>query len=169
MLLKQDDFKTSFEKMLAEQCSSVIFSRPAQEVSTILRQIDDLLDKSDTPGSAAPSATPAASSSPDLTNKGFVYLLVLNRFGPLVVVFFFSSLIIGLYRYNSRLISYYYARLYAIQALDGRTSTEQFATTVATFSPDAIDFGRLPRTPLDIAGDVAEKIAAKIDLSKLSK
>ena len=123
--------------------------------------MDNLLERQDRPESSS-----AGSQAQD---NSVVYLLIANRFGPLIIIFFFSSMLITLYKYTSRLIGFYYARLYAIKAMNGEDTIDNFSKLVSAFSPDTVDFGRVPRTPLDLAGDIAVKVAQKLDPSKITK
>ena len=67
----------------------------------------------------APSDFADEDTTPVSAPVNVLLLLTLNKFGPFVIIFFFSSMLITLYKYNSRLIAFYYARLYAIGSLDG--------------------------------------------------
>jgi hypothetical protein len=156
----KDEFLKTAGTAAGQQCTAINASPEVKQAAMLVAQIDGLLDKTTTNDKAD-------QQSSEITNSSYVALLAINRFGPLIIIFFFSTLIITLYKYTSRLIGFYYARVYAVEALDSPCSTEELAKTVAIFSPDNVDFGRTPRTPLDIAGDVATKIAEKVDVAKL--
>jgi hypothetical protein len=47
-----------------------------------------------------------------------------------------------------------------------KLSAEEFSQLVYAFSPDSVDFGRIPRSPVDIAGDIAIKVADKLESHK---
>jgi hypothetical protein len=81
-------------------------------------------------------------------------------------MFFFASLLITLYKYNSRLISYYYVRIYAVDSVNDQTTADYFAKIISTFSPDNVDYGKMPIPPVDIAGDIASKVADKVAETK---
>jgi hypothetical protein len=70
-------------------CQEFRLSADFGEARRVVNQIDDLLEHQDKPG--VPSRELSTSSEPHDTNA--VYLLALNRFGPLVVIFFISSMI----------------------------------------------------------------------------
>ena len=154
-----------------EYCKNIIKSPEFNNIVKRLGVIESLLDEQDKYSSTYAREVENADNRTQTDNRAqqyssYFYLLALNRFGPLVVVFFFSSLLITLYKYNSRLISFYYARLFAMDELDNETSIGKFSELVSIFSPDNLDYGKSPRTPTDIAGDIATKVAEKLDQSK---
>jgi hypothetical protein len=147
-----------------EQCQYFRLSPEFKRAGTLVTLMDDLLDRENNYGAAKSSSEPRQTQ-----DNATVVLLLSNRFGPLIVIFFFSSMLVTLYKYNSRLVGFYYARVYALEALDGKTNGTYFGKLVSIFSPDAVDYGRNPKTPIDIAGDVAVKLADKMSKSALSK
>jgi hypothetical protein len=160
------------EKVVPSLCRDLNTSKEYQQFLTTIAQIDTLLDQQETidgTRSAPRAASEATESTVKIQDAGAVALLLANRFGPLIIIFFFSSLIITLYKYNLRLVGFYYARLYALEASDAPIHDSEFMSAVRAFSPDGVDFGRMPRTPVDIAGDIAAKIVEKIDVLKEQK
>jgi hypothetical protein len=53
--------------------------------------------------------------------------------------------------------------------MTGEVAGDNFPKVVSAFSLDHADSGRAPRSPVDIAGNIAAKVADKIDVPKLSK
>lgn len=62
------------------------------------------------------------------------------------LLLFLVQIFITLYRYNSRLGSYYTARADALQ-LFGNRSLDDLQRFTAILSPDSLDFGELPKPP----------------------
>ncbi|WP_456624748.1 hypothetical protein [Bradyrhizobium sp. URHC0002] len=159
--------KSGIENALPSLCKNLNTSNEYQQALKSVAQIDLLLDQQDAVSGINQDAKEGSASK--VQDAGALALLLANRFGPLIIIFFFSSLIITLYKYNSRLVGFYYARLYALEASGLPIYDGDFANAVKVFSPDGVDFGRVPRTPVDIAGDIAARVVEKIDILKEEK
>lgn len=84
----------------------------------------------------------------------------ITRFGVVAILLFFVGMLIGLYRYMSRLSAFYSARADALMLC--APSFERLISWMDLLAPKAIDFGRNPATPMDVAQRVATAVAAKL-------
>lgn len=81
-------------------------------------------------------------------NDRTIYLIssLTTRFGAVLILLFLVQTLITLYRYNTRLAAFFDSRADVLELLREATS-DKLATLVQLFAPEAIDYGRLPRTP----------------------
>jgi hypothetical protein len=147
------------EELVSAACNAISSSAEFKEVKLSADKLDNLSKQQLSFGLMQQN------QSPNSDTNG-VYLLLINRFGPLVIIFFFSSLLITLYKYNSRLVSFYYARLFAVKSLSGAATDDNFIRLASAFSPDSVDFGPPPRTPIDLAANIASQVVQKLDILK---
>jgi hypothetical protein len=80
----------------------------------------------------------------------------------MIVILFFVSILVNLYRYNIRLSAYYDARADALSLIEGPIQQSAFEKLVQTLSPDHHDVGRPPKLPTEYAVDIAKSLAGKI-------
>ena len=144
--------KNSLDSALKIGCRKVLSSNEYKAFVDLISQYDSALTKT-----GGPTETKS-----DEKSSNYVYLLLVNRFGPLVIIFFFATLLLSIFKYTARLSSFYYARLYSIYAMNDAMTAENFAALVSVFSPDKLDFGRNPKSPVDIASEVAVAVASKL-------
>ena len=85
-----------------------------------------------------------------------------TRFGAMIIIIFFVSILVNLYRYLMRLSAYYEARgdILSIMSVKHATS-QQMRTYVDVFSPESYDFGRAPKSPSEQAVELAKTIISK--------
>jgi hypothetical protein len=86
----------------------------------------------------------------------YLIATAIARIGVILVIVFLVQLLIGLYRYNTRLITFYSSRHDALQLWDGKAATIDKLQKI--MFPN-IDFGREPKHPLD---DLMRQLIAKI-------
>jgi hypothetical protein len=86
----------------------------------------------------------------------YLIATAITRIGVILVIVFLVQILIGLYRYNTRLITFYSSRNDALQLWDGKpASIEKFQKIML---PN-IDFGREPKHPLE---DLMRQVIAKV-------
>lgn len=93
---------------------------------------------------------------------GILFLVSTNiiRFGPMVIIFFFSGILISLYRYCIRLAAYYDARADALDLINSSINHDVFINLVNSLSPENYDFGKMPKSPTDQAIELTKLIAS---------
>lgn len=84
---------------------------------------------------------------------------VVTRVGSVFMLLFLVQLLISMYRYDIKLAGYYEARADALQLLKAPNES-RLEGFVRAFSPDGVDFGRMPKTPLEHALLLAKEISA---------
>jgi hypothetical protein len=89
--------------------------------------------------------------------------VIATRVGALALIFFLVQTLIPLYRCSTRLASFYASRADAlyllpnIEQLDFGKQKDVFNDLAEMLSPDHLDFGKTPRSPIgDIAAVAAE-------------
>ena len=82
------------------------------------------------------------------------------RGGILALIVYLVQILVSLYRYNTRLSSFYDARADAI--LLSRDANTGFHTLVDALSPDHFDFGKQPKTAAGAALDIPRETAAAL-------
>jgi hypothetical protein len=87
------------------------------------------------------------------------------RVGIGIFTFFLVQILIGLYRYASRLEAFYESRAdaFSLSSLTGQESVKDIATLL---SPDNIDFGKTPSTPLQDLIAAVRKLPTSAEASK---
>jgi hypothetical protein len=98
-----------------------------------------------------------------VVNLSIPFLVQTNitRFGPMIVILFFNSILVNLYRYNQRLSAYYDARADALILGSAKANPQTFEKLVAALSPEAHDIGRPPKLPTEYVVDVAKAALGK--------
>ena len=100
------------------------------------------------------SAPPAGGSFSDIFTPVFVRANI-NRAIVMLIMFFSVSVLLSVFRYALRLASQYDGRADALRLtvgdLDGR-----FHRLVNTMVPNGIDFGKMPKSPGEMAFDMAK-------------
>ena len=72
-----------------------------------------------------------------------------------IYAFFAVTIIVAVYRYSMRLSAHYDACADALELSDGTVDT-RFHHLVRSLSPTSIDFGKVPRSPVDQAAEVLQ-------------
>jgi hypothetical protein len=90
---------------------------------------------------------PPGETSPQLESLSAISIIV-SRVGAVLILLFLVQILVSLYRYNVRLVSYYRGRAYALQLMKGGVE-EKFQALVTALSHPEIDFGKLPKTPAE--------------------
>ena len=86
----------------------------------------------------------------------YLIATAITRIGVILVIVFLVQILIGLYRYNTRLITFYSSRHDALQLWDGKPATIEKLQKI--MSPN-IEFGREPKHPLE---DLMRQLIAKV-------
>jgi prefoldin subunit 5 len=82
---------------------------------------------------------------------------IATRIGTIILILFLVQILVPLYRYNTRLATYYEARADALLLVDlGQESNLE--KLVSLLSPDTLDFSKAPATPTQQAVDWAKEI-----------
>ena len=84
-----------------------------------------------------------------------MFLSNLNRVGITIYAFFAVTIIVAIYRYSTRLGVHYDACADALELSDDSIDA-RFHQLIRSLSPAGIDFGKVPRTPVDQAADVLQ-------------
>ena len=134
--------------------------KEALRESAITAQLEEVTRRPEVPLTSSPTPSPSRSPSPLLEESGsstWLLATTVTRIGSVLILLFLVQIFVTLYRYNVRLSAYYNARADSLELLghiDG-----DLRTLVNAFSPDAVDFGKLPRTPVEHALPLAKEIA----------
>ena len=86
----------------------------------------------------------------------FIIQTNITRFGPMLIILFFVSILINLYRYDMRLAAYYDARADALRLCGSDLDIDVFTELTSSLSPDLHDIGKPPKLPTDYLIDVAK-------------
>jgi hypothetical protein len=84
-----------------------------------------------------------------------MFLSNLSRIGITIYAFFAVTIIVAIYRYSMRLSAHYEACADALELSDGPIDG-RFQQLVRSLSPAGIDFGKVPRTPVDHAVETVQ-------------
>lgn len=82
----------------------------------------------------------------------------ITRIGAVLLLIFGVQILIGFYRYNLKLAAFYDARADALELLD-ENSLSDIQSVVEAFSPDKIEIGKSPATPIDDVARLIEVVA----------
>lgn len=104
-----------------------------------------------------------SSNDEALNNISIPFLVQTNitRFGPILLILFFVSILVNLYRYNIRLAGYYDARADSLELLELKVDETIFEKFVSSVSPDQFDFGKVPLSPAEHAVELAKTLTEK--------
>ena len=85
---------------------------------------------------------------------------IITRIGSALLLIFLVQILVTLYRYNTRLASYYDARADALELVgDGDENVLEQISNI--FSPESLDYGKTPVSPAQHAVDLAKEIISK--------
>jgi hypothetical protein len=87
------------------------------------------------------------------------------RFGSIIILLFLVQILVTLYRYNVRAAAFYDGRADALQL--PRTSDLTLAGMIEILTPTALDFGKMPSTPLNEVLGAIKGLADKIPLKPI--
>lgn len=82
-----------------------------------------------------------------------------TRLGSVLLLIFLVQILLSVYRYSIRLVSYYEARADALLLYDG-SNAEQLQTLVAVLAAERIEFGKSPSTPVEQAAELLKSAAS---------
>lgn len=85
----------------------------------------------------------------------------ITRFGPMIIIFFFVSILVNLYRYNVRLSAYYNARADALILMGDNYDSAMLERLVTALSPDLLDIGKPPKLPTEYVFELAKTAVEK--------
>ena len=92
----------------------------------------------------------------------YIIATAITRIGVVLIIVFLVQILIGLYRYNARLITFYNSRRDFLQLWDGKLpNLDKLQKTMAA----NIDFGKEPKHPLE---DIIRQVASKLHLPGMS-
>jgi hypothetical protein len=86
----------------------------------------------------------------------YIIATAITRIGVVLVIIFLAQVLIGLYRYNTRLITFYNSRRDFFQIWNGKGATPK---ELQNLIEPHIDFGKEPKHPLE---DIIHQVIAKI-------
>lgn len=89
----------------------------------------------------------------------YILATAITRFGVVIILVFLTQILIGLYRYNMRLIAFYQSRKDFIYMWDGSIKTMSKFSAIVT--PIGVDFGKEPKNPFGGVLDAAANGLAK--------
>jgi hypothetical protein len=93
----------------------------------------------------------------------YLIATAITRVGVVLIIVFLVQILIGLYRYNTRLITFYTSRRDALQIWNLKeTSLEKLQKVMA---PN-VDFGKEPKHPLE---DIIRAAGSKLNIKGLSR
>jgi hypothetical protein len=94
----------------------------------------------------------------DGLRSSFTASEVTTRIGSVIILLFLVQILVPLYRYNTRLAYFLDARADILALLPETALTVE--QLIAVLAPEAIDFGKPPRTPAQEAVDLAKQLLA---------
>ena len=80
-----------------------------------------------------------------------------TRIGAVFLLIFLVQILVTMYRYQVRLSAYYDARADAIE-LSGRSDVDSLERIISALSPERIDFGKTPKSPMENSVDLAREV-----------
>jgi hypothetical protein len=93
----------------------------------------------------------------------YIVATAITRIGVVLIIVFLVQILMGLYRYNTRLITYYNSRRDLLSLWEGKA--EGLKALDQVLAPPKIDFGKEPKHPLEdiirAAGAAIQKTAAR--------
>jgi hypothetical protein len=129
-----------------------------------IRQVNSTLQVfSDAAKAASSSARDVGKSALSMYQESGLTLLaksVSTRVMAVVLSIFLVQLLIGLYRYNTRMAAYYDGRRDAFELSQGGNK-EMLEVLVPLLGAETLDFGKGPSSPVDRVVDIAKAIASK--------
>lgn len=87
----------------------------------------------------------------------YIVATAITRTGVVLVLVFLVQILIGLYRYNTRLVAFYQSRKDFISLWDRKVENISKFTELVT--PSGVDFGKDPKHPLE---DIINAVAARV-------
>ena len=98
----------------------------------------------------------AQNSSGESANPYLLISTYANRVGVILVILFLVGILVSLYRYNMRLSAFYDARADALYMMD--FLDVGFDRLAEALTPDTVDFGKQPRSPVDQVSTLAREL-----------
>lgn len=77
----------------------------------------------------------------------YIVATAITRIGVVVILVFLVQILLGLYRYNTKLLTFYNSYIDIITIWDGDPTKLEFISKA--FSPPKLDFGKEPKHPLE--------------------
>lgn len=88
----------------------------------------------------------------------YIIATAITRIGVVLVIIFLAQILIGLYRYNTKLITFYHSRRDLVQIWDGKSAN---LDKLQKLMAPNFDFGKESKHPLD---EIIRQVIAKIPL-----
>lgn len=79
-----------------------------------------------------------------------------TRVGVAIIVFFLVQILVTVFRYCLRLAAFYDGRADALELVQPGTDGNLLVALIPLLSPDALDFGKSPRSPLEHVADLVK-------------
>ena len=89
----------------------------------------------------------------------FVVSTLATRLGAAALLLFLIQILVPMYRYNARLVAFYHARADVLQLCD-KQDPGYLNELAGVLSPDAVEFGKAPRTPTQELVDLVAQISS---------
>ncbi|MDP5215784.1 hypothetical protein Q5Y75_01000 [Ruegeria sp. 2205SS24-7] len=83
-----------------------------------------------------------------------------TRVGAMLLIIFLVQILVNLYRYNTRLASFYEGRADALEIAPSPAASG-FTELIHAISPDNLDFGKTPASPAEHAVTLAREVLAR--------
>ncbi len=88
-------------------------------------------------------------------------VMIVNKVGALIILFFIVKLFVKLYRYNIVLSGYYDSRADILQ-IANKYKIKDLNTLAAFISPEKIDFGQTPQLPIEQATLLVKEVSSAL-------
>ena len=114
--------------------------------------VDDYNDRSKMLAATAPQATTGEKSQ-----TAYVLTVLSTKVGSALMLLFLIQILVSLYRYNTKVASFYDGRADALQlvALD---DIDILSAVSSILSTDKLDFGKMPATPMQHALEITKEL-----------
>tara|TARA_R110002167_G_scaffold313745_1_gene519420 strand:- start:86 stop:1363 length:1278 start_codon:yes stop_codon:yes gene_type:complete len=164
----QDDLRLTEMKKLAAALEDEIRVRVVPELKRIGGQLENGIQQArDGQARLATMASTVDSALTKVTklSEDFrtfsIYSSLGTRISILALLIFLVQILVSLYRYNMRLASYYRAREDALRAVKTDT-VAAFGRLADVMTPQGVDFGKEPASPLQQVNDLGKAIAQNL-------
>jgi hypothetical protein len=94
----------------------------------------------------------------------YIVATAITRVGVVLIIVFLVQILMGLYRYNTRLVAYYSSRRDLLTLWEGDHKT--LKSLDAVLAPPRVDFGKEPKHPLE---DIIKAVGSKLNSSAATK
>ena len=139
------------------RATSEILPGMFSDLAAVSAELRNIVDQA--PDALQTFTTSAIAEAPQLSA---LFSTLTTRVGALLILVFLVQILINLYRYNIRLAAYYDARADALEIFAAGTFEGiSMMELVRILSPEEVDFGKAPQSPVQHAVDLAREIIAR--------